>query len=64
MVQIREQFEKEICPILPLDNCVVDFLFCVPTESQYATRSDRYSDLRVWIVELNPLGGNCFSCVD
>jgi len=53
--QISHQFQTKIFPALPMQNCVVDFVLCAPTEAQYTTSKDRYSNLLVYVVELNPL---------
>lgn len=40
---------------IPLKNYVLDFLLCVDKEENYGMSENRYDNLKLWIVELNPL---------
>lgn len=52
---ILQQFKERVQPAVSMDNYVVDFLLCVPKEEQFTGRTNRFDNLHIWVVELNPL---------
>ncbi len=54
---IKSQFDQKILPVISLKNYVVDFILCTEKEEEYNTRDNRFTGLKVFIVELNPLAG-------
>lgn len=53
---ITLQMDK-IISVVPLKNFVCDFVLCVEKEEQYSARKDRFSELKVFVVEVNPFAG-------
>ncbi len=56
---ITKEFEDKIFPKIALKNYVLDFVLCAPTEEQYHNQTafgvDRLKNLKVFVVEINPM---------
>ncbi|KAH3758857.1 cell division cycle protein 123-like [Pelomyxa schiedti] len=52
---ISEDYRNRIQPKISIPSYVIDFVLCVPREGEYPGRTDRFQNLQIWVVEINPL---------
>eukprot|EP01106_Pelomyxa_sp_JSP_P015412 TRINITY_DN52_c0_g1_i15.p1 TRINITY_DN52_c0_g1~~TRINITY_DN52_c0_g1_i15.p1 ORF type:complete len:321 (-),score=71.82 TRINITY_DN52_c0_g1_i15:195-1157(-) len=52
---IQREYALRVLPNVKLSSYVIDFVLCVPSEQGYAGRADRFDNLGLWVVEVNPL---------
>jgi len=52
---ILKDFHEKIAPRIPLKDYVLDFVLCTAKEEDYDSSGDRYSNVQVFVIEVNPL---------